>query len=65
MARALVVYYSMFGNTEKIAKALAEGLQTGGVDADICKVDLVKVDELGQVDLLYVGTTRAQKTDSQ
>jgi flavorubredoxin len=56
VVKALVVYYSVYGNTEKVAKALAAGLQSGGVDVDAVKVDAVKVDELGKVDLLCVGS---------
>jgi len=56
VAKALVVYDTMFGNTEKVAKALVAGLQSGGVDADLVKVDAVKFDELGGVDLLCVGS---------
>jgi flavodoxin len=56
VAKALVVYYSMFGNTEKIAKALAKGLEDGGVDVDVAAVGAVKFDELGEVDLLCVGS---------
>ena len=57
MVKALVVYDSMFGNTEKVAKALAAGLESGGVvDVDVVKVDSVKFDELGRVDLLCVGS---------
>ena len=56
MAKALVVYYSMYGNTEKVAMALAVGLESGGVDVSVVKVDAVKFDELGGVDLLCVGS---------
>ena len=56
MVKALVVYDSMYGNTEKVAKALAAGLESGGVDVDVVKVDAVKFDELGEVDLLCVGS---------
>jgi flavodoxin len=56
LAKALVVYYSKFGNTEKIAKAVAAGLQSGGMDADTAKVDTVNLDELSEIDLLCVGT---------
>ncbi len=56
LAKALVVYYSKFGNTEKIAKALAGGLQSGGIDTDVAKVDEVKYDELNKIDMLCVGT---------
>ncbi len=56
VAKTAVVYYSMFGNTEKVAKALAAGLASGGVDVDVVSVDGVKFDELGKVDLLCVGS---------
>jgi flavorubredoxin len=55
VAKALVVYDSVYGNTEKVAKALAAGLESGGVDVNVVKVEAVKVDELGKVDLLCVG----------
>lgn len=56
MVKALVVYNSVYGNTEKIANALAAGLESSGVDVDVVKVDAVKFDELGEVDLLCVGS---------
>ena len=56
MAKALVVYDSVYGNTEKIAKSLAAGLESGGVDVGVVKVDAVKFDELREVDLLCVGS---------
>ena len=56
LVKALVVYYSMYGNTEKIAKALASGLESGGVDVDVIKVDAVSFDGFGGVDLLCVGS---------
>jgi flavorubredoxin len=56
MTMALVVYHSVYGNTEKLAKALAIGLQDGGCDVETAKVDAVKFDELSKIDLLCVGT---------
>jgi len=56
MTRALVVYYSLYGNTEKVANALAAGLQSGGCDAETVKVDAVNFSSLTDVDLLCVGT---------
>jgi len=56
VAKALVVYYSLYGNTEKIAKALAAGLNSGGVNVDVVKVEAVKFDELSKIDLLCVGS---------
>jgi flavorubredoxin len=54
--KALVVYDSVYGNTEKVAKALAMGLESGGVDVGVVKVDAVKFDKLSDVDLLCVGS---------
>ena len=54
--RALVVYDSLYGNTEKVARALAKGLEDAGVEVVVVKVDAVKFDELGGVDLLCVGS---------
>lgn len=50
--KAVVVFESMFGNTERIARAIAEGLAEHG------QVDVVNVDDMGgpgPVDLLVVG----------
>ncbi|MFX0107048.1 MAG: flavodoxin family protein [Candidatus Hodarchaeota archaeon] len=56
LGTALVVYHSMFGNTEKIARALVSGLKDVGIDTDIARVDAVNLEELGSIDLLCVGT---------
>ena len=56
LVKALIVYYSMYGNTEKVAKALASGLESGGVDVDVVRVDAVSFDGFGGVDLLCVGS---------
>ena len=55
MGKALVVYDSVYGNTEKIAMALAKGLGDSGVDANTVRADVVKFDELSTYDLLIVG----------
>ncbi len=56
MPKALIIFDSTFGNTEKVAKALANGLENGGATANIVKVDEAKPDELTQYDLLCVGS---------
>jgi len=56
VTNALVVYDSLYGNTEKIARALATGLKSGGVKVDVTRVDSVKFDELVGVDFLCVGS---------
>ena len=55
MGKALVVYDTVYGNTEKIARALAKGLEDGGVAAEIVRVDAAKPDELKGYDLFVVG----------
>jgi flavodoxin len=55
LGKALVIYDSVYGNTEKVAKALAKGLRDGGADAESVRVDAVKLDELSKYDLLAVG----------
>jgi flavorubredoxin len=55
VVKALVVYDTVYGNTEKVARALAAGLESGGVNVNVVKVDAVRFDELGEVDLLCVG----------
>ena len=55
MKKAIVVYDSNYGNTEKIAKALAEGMEEQGVEVDCIKVDEVDVKQLPKYDLLAIG----------
>jgi hypothetical protein len=50
--RAVVVYESMFGATEQVARAIADGLGAPGM-AEVINVD--DADDLGEVDLLVVG----------
>jgi hypothetical protein len=51
--RAVVVYESIFGNTERVARAIAEGLRTRG-DVEVLGVDQAP-ERLDGVDLLVVG----------
>lgn len=52
--RALVVYESMFGNTEKIAAAIRDGLARG-IDTDLMRVDRCPAELPADVRLLVVG----------
>jgi flavorubredoxin len=56
LLKAAVIYDSVYGNTEKVAKALAAGLESGGATVDIVKVDAVKFDEIDAFDLFCVGS---------
>jgi hypothetical protein len=53
--RALVVYESMFGNTEKIASAVLRGLQGEGVDAGLVEAGAAPGSLPDDLDLLVVG----------
>lgn len=55
MRKAIVVYDTRFGNTEKIAGALALSMEKQGVEVDFAKVDEVDVDGLVEYDLLAIG----------
>ena len=55
MSKAIVIYHTKFGNTEKIAKALARGMEKQGVKVDCVKADEVDVDKLVEYDFLAIG----------
>jgi len=55
MKKAIVIYDTRFGNTEKIAKSLSKGLNAQGIEVNCIKVDEVDVDELPGYDFLAIG----------
>jgi flavodoxin len=55
MTKAIVIYHTQFGNTEKIAKAVASGMDEQGIDVDCVKVEEVQIDKLKEYDLLAIG----------
>ncbi len=59
--KTLVLYDSIFGNTEKIAKAIGDSLGTQQ-DVQVIKINDINIDQLVGVNLLIVGSpTRAFK----
>jgi flavodoxin I len=54
MKKVLVLYYSRTGNTEKMANAVAEGLQSGG-DVEVELSFHVDAESLGVYDAILVG----------
>ena len=54
--KVLIVYDSRSGNTEKMAHAVAEGVEAEGVDVEVKKVDDASVDELPEVNGLILGS---------
>ncbi len=53
--RALVAYESMFGNTERVARAVAAGLRLEGIETTVVNVCDPATADLADVDLLVVG----------
>jgi len=54
--KAIVIYHSMSGNTEKIADAIYHGITGSGEQCDIAKVKDVKTDDLKPYDLIGLGS---------
>ena len=53
--RSLVIYFSKFGNTQKVAEAIAEILGSAG-PVRVIPTDQLGASELGKVDLVVMGT---------
>lgn len=55
MSRVVIIYDSKFGNTEKVARVLAEGMKEQVVNVDCLRIDEVDAGKLGDYDLLVIG----------
>ncbi len=55
MSRVVIIYDSKFGNTEKVARVLAEGMKEQRVNVDCLRIDKVDTGKLGDYDLLVIG----------
>jgi len=56
MSRALVLYYTRTGITEKMAQTIAETLSQEGVFTDLADVSQFQVDDLIKYDLIVIGS---------
>jgi len=54
MGKALVIYESMWGNTEKVARAVAAGLASW-LEVEVCEVGAAPAAPTPDVDLLVIG----------
>jgi NAD(P)H dehydrogenase (quinone) len=54
--RALVVYYSVYGNTENAAKAIRDGLTSAGLEAECKRIQETKPEDLKAFDAIIFGT---------
>ena len=55
MSKAAVIYWSMSGNTEAMAAAVAEGLKNAGAETDLKQVSEVSPEDALSYDLLALG----------
>ena len=53
---ALIVYFSSTGNTQKVAHAIKEGLEGGGLQVDLKKAQEVAKTDFFDCDLVCVGS---------
>ena len=56
MAKAVVVYDSATGNTEKMAKAIGDGIRETGLDVDVKRVDDTTLDDLLAAEAIVLGS---------
>jgi NAD(P)H dehydrogenase (quinone) len=56
MPKALVCYYTLTRNTEKMAVRIAEALKAGGLEVDLRKAEEVKVEDLPSYHCLVFGS---------
>ena len=57
--KALIIYDSVFGNTEEIARAIAKGLEPH-FEVDVMHVDNVSLEKLSDLKLLIIGSPTRQ-----
>lgn len=55
MKKTIVIFDTKFGNTEKVARALASGLNEGGIAVECISVENVQIDTLSDYDFLAIG----------
>lgn len=53
--KALVIYDSLYGNTEKVARALTSGMREQGIEVDCVRANAVDVGTLGAYDTIVIG----------
>jgi flavodoxin I len=56
MSKVLVIYHSLSGNTEKMAKAVQEGAASSGAEAVLKKAADANADDLMNCDAVVMGT---------
>lgn len=55
MSKIAVVYWSGTGNTQAMAEAIGEGIESAGAQANVISVDQASVDALAEEDVFALG----------
>ena len=55
MSKIQVVYWSQTGNTQAMAEAIGEGIESAGAQANVISVDQASVDALAEEDVFALG----------
>lgn len=63
--RALVLYHTRYGNTEKVSQSLAKGLREAGVESECIGISEARIDGIAGYDLLAVGAPTEMITASR
>ena len=63
--KAIVLFDTLFGNTERIAQCIVTGLRKTGVEADCANIREANVDELSKFDLVALGAPTQYFTASR
>ena len=66
MKKAIIVYESVYGNTEQVAIAIAEGIhQSGEVECKVTKPSGIHTDELNEYDAILLGCPNHNQEPAQ
>lgn len=63
--KAIVLFDTLFGNTERIANSLARGMQDAGVEAKCVSIKMASTETLSEYDLIAIGAPTQYITASK
>lgn len=63
--KAIVVFDTKFGNTERVAKSIAKGIENRGISSSCLAIGSVRPETLKECDLLVIGAPTQQFTASK
>ncbi|HEY6756774.1 MAG TPA: flavodoxin domain-containing protein [Nitrososphaera sp.] len=63
--KAIVLFDTIFGNTERIANSLAKGMQEAGIAVECSNIKMARLEKLPEYDLLAMGAPTQYITSSR